>query len=101
MHSGFFRNIQGFGIVNSSLGKNKIYVTDETVAGEKDSNHVCSYLYEYVFNELPLEFHSLKVYLDGAPYFKNKYMIWWAAELITKGRFKRVLFVFIHGTRPY
>jgi len=84
-----------FGIVNSTLGKDKFYIIDETVAGEKDSNHVCSHLFEYVQNELSTDFQAVKIYLDAAPYFKTCYVMWWAAEMITQGRFQRVIFVFM------
>jgi len=77
------------------LGGSKIYVVDETVAGEKDADHVCSYLHEYLMNELPLAFKSVKIYLDAAPYFKNTFILWWAAEMICLGRFTRVIFVFM------
>lgn len=57
--------------VNLSAGPTKMDVMDETVAGEKDTNHVCFHLYEYVTYELPLEFKTVKIYLDAAGYFKN------------------------------
>jgi len=84
-----------FGIVNSSSGPDKMYVMDETVAGEKNTNHVCSHLYQYVMIEVPLEFKTVRIYLDSAGYFKNSYMIWWAAEMVSQGRFTRVVFVFM------
>lgn len=37
----------------------------------------------------------LLVYLDAALYFKNKFVVWWAAKLILQGRFKGVILSFI------
>jgi len=62
-----------FGIVSSSLGPDTVYVVDETIAGETDANHVRSHLFEHVLNEIPSQFETLRIFLDAAPYFKNKY----------------------------
>jgi len=84
-----------FGVVNSSLDPDKIYVIDETAAGEKDSDLVCSFLHNYVQNCVRKEFKKIRIYLDSAPYFKSKYIIWWAAEMICQGRFDRVILSFM------
>lgn len=37
-----------FGIVDLSNSRENVYFTDETMAGDKDADHVCSFLYDYV-----------------------------------------------------
>lgn len=61
-----------FGIVDSSLGNDKVNVGDGTIAGEKDVNHICSHLFEYVNKEIPRQFETLRIFLDAASYFKKK-----------------------------
>lgn len=84
-----------FGVVNSSLDQRYVFVKDELIGGDKNSDHVCSYLSYYVDHILPDAIKRIKVYLDSATYFKTKYLMWWAAEQISKGRFKRVRFSFM------
>ena len=80
-----------FGIINSSTTTKHAYIVDETISGEKDSNLVCSFLFHYVQNFVPEACNYCRIYLDSATYFKTKFLVWWASEMISKGRFKRVI----------
>lgn len=35
--------------------------------------------------------HFLRLYLDSAPYFKTKYDVFWAAEMLASGPLQRVM----------
>eukprot|EP00171_Calliarthron_tuberculosum_P023193 IDg23193t1 len=63
-----------FGIVDASNMQKHVYVVDETVSGDKDSDHVCSFIDDYVLSILSPRVRFLRLYLDSAAYFKNKYM---------------------------
>lgn len=80
-----------FGIVDASSSKSHVYVVDETVAGEKDANHVCSFLEDYVQNVVDPRAKFLRLYFDAAAYFKSKFLVWWAEEQVICGRFTRVV----------
>lgn len=80
-----------FGIVDSSNSRKYVYVVDETVGGDKDSDHVCSFLFDYIERMVQQQARFLRLYMDAAPYFKTKFIVWWAAEMVTRGRFRRVV----------
>lgn len=80
-----------FGTVNSSNGQRYVSIVDKTGAGEKDSDHVISNLKHYVHNSINILAKYLKNYLDSAPYFKFKCIIWWVAEKVETVRFMRVI----------
>ncbi len=66
-----------FGIVDSSNSRMYVYVIDETVADDKDSDHVCCFLFDYVKHLVQPRARFLRLYLDAAPYFKTKFIAWW------------------------
>lgn len=93
----FYQNISHdiFGILNASTSARPVYVKDDTVEGDKNADHVCSYLTDYVERIIPESVRRLKTYLYSAPYFKTKYVIWWAVEMIAARRFKCVRFSYM------
>lgn len=64
-----------FGYCDGTTNQRHLYVVDETVAAEKNADHVCSILYLYSMNVLPLRIKSLLFYMDSAGYLKSKYVI--------------------------
>eukprot|EP00171_Calliarthron_tuberculosum_P023270 IDg23270t1 len=85
----------GFDFDHSSNMRNYVYVCDETIAGDKDSNHVCSFLFDYVERIVQPRARFLRLYLDSAPYFKSKFIVWWTAEMVIRGRFQRVVMSYV------
>lgn len=74
-----------FCIVDSSNSRQFVYLVEETVAGDKYFDQFCSFLMDYSIRMVQESARFLRVYLDAAPYFKNKFTAWWAAELILQG----------------
>lgn len=64
-----------FGIVDSSNMRNVVYVTDETVAGDKDADHMCSFLFDYTNNYVHSNARYIRIFLESAPYFKNRFLV--------------------------
>jgi len=84
-----------FGIVDHRTQKNFVYVTENSIGGAKDSNHVLSHLDHYVKNYLSPKVRHLRLNLDSAAYFKTKYIVWWAAAMKETGRFEDVKISFM------
>lgn len=65
-----------FGVVDATNKQSFVYVMDETVAGDKNSDDVCSYSWIYV-QKLPRPHPPLlRIYLDSASYFKTCTLIY-------------------------
>lgn len=71
--------------MNAADGRRYVYVINETAAVYKDSDHVLSYLENFVSNVLSKQVEYLKHYLDSAPYLKYKYVLYRAVEKICAG----------------
>lgn len=81
--------------MDTSSNRKYVYVANETVVGEKDADHVCSFFNDYIGIMVDSRAQYLSIYLDSSPYSKSKFIVWWAAEKATCGRFKRVTISFI------
>lgn len=79
------------GICHLSHQNNFVYLLDETFAGEKDSDHVCSQLSHFIDYKVYGHARLLKMYLDSAAYFKCRFLVWWTSEQIFCGRFSHVV----------
>lgn len=84
-----------FGVVRHNVQGDLVYLSDEEASGSKDANHVITYLQHVVDHWVPKEYRRVIVYLDGAAYFKNYYVMGWAHQLVMHGRLDMVEFRFM------
>ena len=84
-----------FGIVDHALCKNYTYMCDERAAGPKSTDHTITFLDHYVNMYVPNWVHKLTLCLDNARICKNQYLVAWATELVKKGHFSSVRFMYM------
>ena len=74
-----------FGIVNheyKDIASRQLYITEFRSAGDKDTDHVLSYLRLWCNANLSGDVKHLCIYLDGAAYFKNSYILMFFVECL-------------------
>lgn len=66
-------------------------IADEIVSVDKNSDLVCPLLADYISGKPPAFGRYVRTYLDFAPYFKFKFVGWWATKMLYTGRFRRMI----------
>lgn len=78
-----------FGIVDYSNLRKYVYMCEDSVSGDQDSNHVLSFLFYYVERMVQPRALFFHLYMDLSPYSKSKFIVWWTTEMVKLGRFQR------------
>ena len=84
-----------FGVVDHSTGKAYAYECDETAAGAKSTDYTITFLDHYIRTYIPDWVNHLILCLDNARICKNQYLVAWAIELILRGQFSTVRFIYL------
>jgi len=83
-----------FGIVDHGLSQKFTYICDERAAGSKSTDHTITFIDYYVSVCIPSWVRKITLCLDNARICKNQYLVVWATELVKKGRFSSVRFIY-------
>ena len=84
------------GIVeHSKKPNNYTYFCDELAAGPKNTDHTISFLQHFIDSHIDSWVQNITFCLDNARICKCKYLLAWADQLVEKGRFKKVSFMYL------
>ena len=80
---------------HSKKPNNYTYLCDELAAGPKNTDHTISFLKHFIDSHINTWVQLITFCLDNARICKCKYLLAWADQLVEKGHFKKVLFVYL------
>lgn len=87
------------GIYDLLNRNNFVYLVDETVTGEKDSDNVCSHLSSFIDYKVCGNVWILKIYLDSAAYLSVGFCVVGSIENMLR-RIQSCSAI-VHGTRTH
>lgn len=89
-----------FGIVDHTLERDAIYITDERIGGAKNANMTISHIHQYIQRTIPAWANHLCLFMDNGRTNKNQSLIHWAMELVCQSVFRSIRICFFvpgHG----
>ena len=70
------------------------YICDEIAAGSKSTDHTISFFQHFILTHVGSWVRNLTICLDNTRICKNRYLVAWAYEVVTSGRFESVRFIY-------
>lgn len=89
-----------FGIVDHTLARNTVYVSDERAGGAKNADITISLIDHYLNHCIPSWARHVCLFMDNGATNKNQFMIQWAMELVERNDYDSIRICFFvpgHG----